>query len=155
MEQLIATPVFQLYVASVLVLGGLLLLLANNTAVTRAKHDEAVNPEDKRLNPKAEVVYYGGNSRTQRYRRAHGNALENLPLFMITGFLLTLTGVSVAVAAALFGTFVGFRLIHAVAYLRELQPWRTASFAIAALDQLAILACLGYWVFVGGVGSAT
>ena len=147
MEQLIATPVFQLYIAAVLILGFLLLLLANNTALTRASHGQAVNPEDKRINPKLEVVYYEGNDITQRYRRAHTNALENLPLFMITGFLLTLTAVPTWVAGTLFGIFVFFRALHTLAYLRRLQPWRTASFGISALTQLALLGCLGYWVF--------
>lgn len=147
MEQLVATPVFQLYIASVLILGFLLLLLANNTALTRAAHGQAVNPEDKRIDPKLEVVYYAGNDLTQRYRRAHTNALENLPLFMITGFLLTLTSVPFWLAAALFGVFVVFRVLHTIAYLRQLQPWRTAGFAISALAQLSLLGCLGYFVF--------
>lgn len=147
MELVVSAPVFQIYIVSVVVLGFLLLLLANNTALSRAKHDEGVNPEDKKLNAKISVVFYEGNDRTQRYRRAHGNALENIPLFMITGFLLTLTAIPFAAAAALLGIFVFFRVLHAIAYLNALQPWRTASFGIAALDQLAILGALGYYAF--------
>ena len=146
MEHLSA--VFQLYIAAVLILGLNLLVLANNTAVSRAKRDEAVNPEDKRLNPKATVVFYEGNSVTQRYRRAHANALENIPLFLITAFLLAMTPIGFVAAAVLFGVFVVFRVTHSVAYVTQTQPLRTASFAIAALDQVAILGFLGYWVFL-------
>jgi len=149
MHDLVANPVFQLYIAAAIILGANLLVLANNTALTRAKNDEAVNPEDKVINAKASVVYYEGNSKTQRYRRAHGNALENIPVFLITGFLLTLTQVPFIAAAILFGIFVAFRLLHSVAYVKGLQPWRTASFAVSALDQAALLGFLGYWVFAG------
>ena len=145
----LAQPVFQIYIVAVLVLGLNLLVLANNTALTRVKNKETVNPEDKKLPPnrESEVVYHQGSEPTQRYRRAHANALENIPLFMITAFLLTLTPVPVVAAGVLFGVFVLFRVLHSIAYLKALQPLRTASFGIAALDQLAILGFLGYYVF--------
>ncbi|MEQ9319246.1 MAG: hypothetical protein RIF41_08800 [Polyangiaceae bacterium] len=75
-------PVMQAYVASAVVLGMNLLVLANNTALTRAKATEVVNPEDTKLNAKAKVVLEGGNDRTARYRRALRNAIENVPLFI-------------------------------------------------------------------------
>lgn len=141
-------PVFQLYAASAAVLGLNMLVLANNTALTRAKADEVVNPEDKVLNEKAAVVYEDGNDKTERYRRAHRNALENIPLFLITAYLLTLTDVSFTAAAILFGVFVGARLFHSFAYLARIQPWRTASFAIGAIDQAVLLGFILYFVFV-------
>ena len=42
-------------------LGLNLLGLANATALTRARANEVVNPEDKKLNQKASVVYDEGN----------------------------------------------------------------------------------------------
>lgn len=139
-------PVFTAYVISATLLGFNLLLLANNTALSRAKAKEVINPEDKVLNAEADVVYEAGNQKTERYRRAHRNALENIPLFLITAFVLTLTGVSLTTASILFGIFVAARLFHSVAYVRQIQPWRTASFAIGALDQAAILGVLLYQV---------
>ena len=79
MSQLANDPVFQSYVASVVLLSLNLLGLGSATAVSRSQATEVVNPEDKRLNPKASVVFDEGNDRTQRYRRAHRNALENTP----------------------------------------------------------------------------
>lgn len=81
-----------------------LLVLANNTALTRAKHVEVINPEDN---------------------------------------LLTLTPVSFAVAAGLFGVFVLARVVHSVCYVKGIQPWRTAFFGIGALAQLGVLGYLG------------
>ncbi|MCA9621200.1 MAG: MAPEG family protein [Myxococcales bacterium] len=140
------SPTLQAYVAMTVVLGFNLLALANNTALTRAKAAEVVNPEDKRLNAKAEVVFEGGNEKTARYRRAHRNALENIPLFLITGFLLSLTAVPFGLAAGLFGVFTVARLLHSVCYVKGIQPWRTAGFAIGALAQLGVLGYLAYAV---------
>lgn len=141
-----SNPVFVAYVITTAVLGVNLLFLANGTALTRAKAGEVVNPEDKRAGKPLEVVFEGGNDITARYRRAHRNALENIPLFLITGFLLTLTAVSPNTAYAIFGIFAVARLFHSVAYVKQLQPWRTASFVVGALDQLALLGLLVYYV---------
>ena len=143
------SPVFQLYIGSTVVLGLNLLLLANNTALTRAKATEVVNPEDIRINPKAVVVYESGNERTERYRRAHRNALENIPLFLITGFLLTQTQIGFTFAGVIFGVFTLTRVMHSICYVSGLQPWRTASFAIGAVVQLVVLGYLGYATFIG------
>jgi uncharacterized MAPEG superfamily protein len=123
---------FQIYAvcASLLVLN--LLFLANGTAATRARAGKVLNAEDKKLNQKSEVQP-NDEGAVARWRRAHLNALENILPFLPMGFLLVLTEPSVALAAALFGTFTFFRLVHTVAYLKAVQPLRTASFAIAAL----------------------
>ncbi len=148
MNPLTDNPAMQLYFASTVVLGLNLLVLANNTALSRAKATEVVNPEDKKLNPKADVVFEGGNDLTFRYRRAHRNALENIPLFLITGYLLALTPIPFAALATLFGIFVAARISHSICYLKGLQPFRTASFAIGALVQLGMLGYLGYQVAI-------
>ena len=90
MNALSNLPAFQAYATSVIVLGLNLIGLSNATALTRGQASEVINPEDKALNKKAEVVFEGGNDRTARYRRAHRNALENTPWFMTTALVLTL-----------------------------------------------------------------
>lgn len=141
-------PTLQAYAASAIVLGFNLLILANNTALSRAMSSEVINPEDKVLNKDANVVYEEGNDKTARYKRAHRNALENIPLFLITGMLLVMVGVPTTTARILFGIFVVARVLHSFAYIRQWQPWRTMSFAIGALDQAAILGFIGYYVFI-------
>src|SRR5690349_7992512 len=97
MNALGGVPAFSAYAVSVIALGLNLLGLANATVVSRVKAKEVINPEDKRPDQDAAVVYDEGNERTARYRRAHRNALENTPLFMITAFVLALMGVSATV----------------------------------------------------------
>lgn len=147
MDTLIDNPTFQAYVASAVVLGMNMLILANNTALSRAKADEVINPEDLVLNKKAKVVGNAGIEKVERYRRAHRNALENVPLFLITGFVLTLTPVPFMTAAILFGTFVFMRVVHSFAYMMQKQPFRTASFGIGALVQIALLGFLAFYTF--------
>ena len=87
MLDLIADPVFKVFVGSTIILAMNLMVLANNTALSRARASEVINPEDKKLNPKGTVVFEEGNEKTQRYQRAHRNALENVPLFIMTSEL--------------------------------------------------------------------
>lgn len=84
------------------------------------------NPED--------AVLGKGNSpgedgpKTQRWSRAHRNALENLLPFAILGYLLaTQLGQSVFWAWA-FVVFTAFRMLHSIAYVNSKQPFRTLSF---------------------------
>jgi len=149
MNALAGIPAFSAYAVSVIGLGLNLLGLANATALTRARAGEVINPEDKKLNDKASVVFDEGNDRTSRYRRAHRNALENTPMFMVTALVLTLMGVSSTIGAALFYPFVGLRILHSVCYVKQIQPFRTITFALAALIQVAVLGFIGYYTFAG------
>jgi uncharacterized MAPEG superfamily protein len=149
MNALASLPAFSAYAVSVMALGLNLLGLANATALTRARANEVINPEDKRLNQKASVVYDEGNDRTARYRRAHRNALENTPLFMITALVLTLMGTSATIGAALFYPYVGLRILHSVCYVKQIQPFRTMAFGLGSLVQVAVLGLIGYYTFAG------
>ena len=149
MNALASLPAFSAYAVSVIALGLNLVGLANATALTRARANEVINPEDKKLNDKASVVFDEGNDRTSRYRRAHRNALENTPMFMVTALVLTLMGVSSTIGAALFYPFVGLRILHSVCYVKQIQPFRTITFALAALIQVAVLGFIGYYTFAG------
>lgn len=147
MNALAGFPAFSAYAVSVIALGLNLLGLANATALTRARAKEVINPEDKKLNQQASVVYDEGNERTARYRRAHRNALENAPLFLVTALVLTMMGVSATLGAALFYSYVALRILHSVCYVKQIQPFRTITFALGALVQLAVLGFIGYYAF--------
>lgn len=150
MNSLATLPAIQPYVVSLLVLSLNAIGLANASALTRAQADEAINPEDAKLNKKpTAVVYEGGNDRTARYRRAHRNALENTPIFMITAFVLTSMGASSTVGAALFYSYAAFRVLHSVCYVKAIQPFRTLAFVLALLVQVVVLGFIGYGAFVG------
>lgn len=149
MNLLANLPAFQAYAISTVVLGLNLVGLANATALTRGQASEVINPEDKKLNAKAEVVFEGGNDRTARYRRAHRNALENTPWFMVTALVLTLMGASATIGAALFYPYAALRIVHSFCYVKAIQPLRTMSFVLALLLQVAILGLIAYFTFVG------
>jgi len=149
MNALASLPAFPAYAVSVIALGLNLVGLANATALTRARANEVINPEDQKLNQKASVVYEEGNARTARYRRAHRNALENTPLFMITALVLTLMGGSATLGAVLFYPYAALRILHSVSYVKQLQPFRTITFATSALIQFVVLGLIGYHTFAG------
>ena len=149
MNALASVPAFSAYAVTVIALGLNLAGLANATAVTRGQAKEVINPEDKKLSQQAAVVYDEGNEKTARYRRAHRNALENTPVFMITAFVLTLMGVSATVGAALFYPYAALRILHSVFYVKGVQPFRTMSFGLALVLQVVVLGFIGYHTFAG------
>jgi uncharacterized MAPEG superfamily protein len=147
MNALASVPAFSAYAVSTILLSLNLVGLANATALSRAQAKEVINPEDKRSGKDESVVFEGGNDRTARYRRAHRNALENVPLFIITAFVLALMGVSSTVAAALFYPYAGLRIAHSFCYVKGIQPFRTITFALALLIQVIVLGLIGYHTF--------
>jgi len=135
---MLADTIFQIYVvcSSILVLN--LLFLAGGTALTRSRKKLVINPEDKALNAGAELVEVDSDH-VARWRRAHLNALENILPFLPMGFLLVMVHPSEALAGGLFGAFTFFRLAHSFCYIKGIQPWRTASFGLAALSLVVMV----------------
>jgi prostaglandin-E synthase 1 len=56
---------------------------------------------------------------------AHRNAVANVVPFLLMMFLYVLLGASEKWVLGLCGVFIAMRLVHAVAHIRALQPWRT------------------------------
>lgn len=78
------------------------------------------SPEDLRrtaLNPHPDASQLHPNERVDRIRRIHLNDLENLPFFLVAGFLFLFTDPSLGVAQALLYGYVASRLLHFLAYL--------------------------------------
>jgi uncharacterized MAPEG superfamily protein len=148
MNALANLPAFHAYAGCLVVLVLNLIGLANATALTRAKASEVINPEDQKLNKEAKVVFEDGNDITARYRRAHRNALENTPMFMVTALVLTLQGTSATMGAALFGGYAVLRILHSICYVKGIQPFRTISFALGAVIQVVVAGLIGYGAFV-------
>ena len=57
----------------------------------------------------------------ERVRRAHQNDLENIPLFMVTGFLYVLANPSVDSAKYHFYGFALSRIFHSIVYLNQVK----------------------------------
>jgi glutathione S-transferase len=77
-------------------------------------------PEDIRrtlLNPNPSPQQLQPSDRVERIRRIQLNDLENLPYFLVAGFLFVLTQPSLLVAQVLLYGYVVTRLLHFAAYL--------------------------------------
>lgn len=77
-------------------------------------------PEDLRktpLNPNPDPSQLAPNEQVERIRRIHQNDLENLPFFLVAGFLFIHTAPSLVVAQALLYGYVVSRFLHFFAYL--------------------------------------
>jgi len=77
------------------------------------------SPEDLRktpLNPEPSPDQLQPNERVERIRRIQLNDLENLPFFLVSGFLYVLTEPSLMAARVLLYGYVVSRLLHFAAY---------------------------------------
>ncbi len=77
-------------------------------------------PEDLRktpLNPAPDPAQLLPNERVERIRRIQMNDLENLPFFLVAGFLFVLTAPTLFWAQLLLYGYVVSRLLHFAAYL--------------------------------------
>lgn len=138
MSALSHDPVLQAYALSASLVALSLYAVGFFTAKTRADRKVVVNPEDAGLNRNAQVAEHE-HAEVLRIKRAHQNALENAVPFFALGLLYTMTSPSPTLARALFGTFVIARLLHAVFYLKGVQPFRTLTFVIGAVVNMTLL----------------
>jgi uncharacterized MAPEG superfamily protein len=138
MSALVSTPVFHLYALCSAALVALLHGLGFLTGKTRETKKAVLNPEDVRVYRGANVVDVE-HPDVQRVKRAHTNLIENAVPFFVIGFLYAQTDPSVLLARALFLSFVVFRILHAMFYLKGLQPFRAASFAVGAFINLIMV----------------
>lgn len=77
-------------------------------------------PEDLRrtaLNPEPNPRQLDPDDRVERIRRIQQNDLENLPFFLVAGFLFVLAGPPPWLARVLLYGYVVSRLLHFAAYL--------------------------------------
>jgi glutathione S-transferase len=77
------------------------------------------SPEDLKktlLNPDPEPSQLAPNDAVERVRRIHLNDLENVPFFLVAGFLFVLTEPSLLLARVLLYGYVVTRLLHFAAY---------------------------------------
>lgn len=111
-------------------------------------------PEDLRktaLNPTPDPAQLLPNERVERIRRIHQNDLENVPPFLIAGFLFVLTAPPLWLAqAALYG-FVLTRLLHFWAYVTaQTHDLRATFWTLGVLIQIAMVV----WSVIVAAGSA-
>ena len=112
------------------------------------------SPEDLRktpLNPNPDPSQLEPNEYVERSRRIHMNDLENIPFFLVAGFLFVLTEPSLVLAQWLLYGYVVTRALHFVAYVTGRTHDTRAT--LWTPGSLIILFMAG-WTLVAAVGAA-
>jgi glutathione S-transferase len=107
------------------------------------------SPEDLKktiLNPEPSPEQLAPNEYVDRIRRIQLNDLENLPFFLVAGFLFILTGPSLTLAQWLLYGYVVSRLLHFAAYFTaRTHDTRATLWTVGSLI-LIFMACRTLWV---------
>jgi glutathione S-transferase len=94
-------------------------------------------PEDIRktpMNPAPHAAQLAPNEKVERVRRIQLNDLENVPFFLVAGFLYVLTDPSLLVARLVLYGYVASRLLHFLAYLTgQIHEVRATFWTIGSL----------------------
>ena len=147
-------PVFATYViaATIMILKAVSMSWLTVLRMMQAKGGFR-SPEDIRktpLNPEPDPKQLEPNERVERIRRIQLNDLENLPFFLVAGFLFVLTGPSLMVARLLMYGYVVSRLLHFAAYFtartHDMRAtfWTVGSLILIFMACRTLVAALGY-----------
>jgi glutathione S-transferase len=107
------------------------------------------SPEDLRrtvLNPQPSPTQIAPNDYVDRVRRIQQNDLENLPYFLVAGFLFVLSGPSLLAARLLLYGYVASRLLHFAAYLSARDHETRATFW--TIGSLILIGMTGWSLYV-------
>ena len=111
------------------------------------------SPEDLRktpLNPAPDPKQLEPDERVERIRRIQMNDLENLPFFLVAGFLFVLTDPSLWLARVLLYGYVVSRLLHFAAYVTaQTHDTRATLWTVGSL----ILVFMTGWALVAAVSA--
>jgi glutathione S-transferase len=117
----LSNPLFATYVVAATLL---ILKMASMSWLTVARMMRANggfrSPEDLKktpFNPKPSPTQTDKVEDVERVRRVHFNDIENIPIFLVVGFLFVFTEPSLLLARILLFGYVATRLLHSAAYL--------------------------------------
>jgi glutathione S-transferase len=105
--------------------------------LVRAKNKVYTNPEDAALLAKG-VKADAEHPNYLRASNAYRNDLENIPIFIGLAWAFLHLHCADALAPTYFAVFTAARFGHTFFYLKGLQPWRTISFGIGVLVNMAM-----------------
>lgn len=139
---------FKVYVACAFVLCLLMFALGFITAAKRNSNKSFANHEDQSVFPK-DAQFNQGNDHPDvlRAMRAHRNLIESLLPFSLLGMIYVLSGASTLGAEICMGAFTVARVLHAIVYLKEMQPWRTLFFAVGVISMTAMIVISALKIF--------
>ncbi|CAN5202447.1 hypothetical protein BH10PSE17_BH10PSE17_08240 [soil metagenome] len=137
MTNWLGNQTFIAYAITVLVLCANLLLLWVYSGFARGGTKQAINEED--------ALKYGAQltdtdpAPVARVLRAHDNASANIYPFLFLGLVYVMAGGTPRLGTALFAIFTIARLLHSLAYLLRLQPWRTVFFLVGLVATVVLM----------------
>ena len=130
-------PLLRMYAITTIVLALKMFAIAVVQGRARTTEGAFLNPEDaatfggKAVPQEPEIV--------QRAARAWRNDLENIPIFLILGWIYVTAGLSPAAFVIYCIVFMVARIVHTICYINSIQPWRTAGYTVGALVTLALI----------------
>lgn len=134
------SPLMLAYVLTAVAMVLNLMVLWGMSGLVRSKSGVANNEEDARVFNVPLAT--GDPPEVARVLRAHANAQAMINPFLILGLVFVSLGGSATVGMALFGVFAVARVIHSVAYLKQIQPLRTIIFAVSAFALLGLIVAI-------------
>lgn len=138
MNEIMTNPAFHTYAVCASILAVKMLLTGNYTTIMRMRNKAFVNEEDANsFGGNADAVEHPSVAHALRIQRNDG---ENIPLFWAVGLVFVLDGASASAAWWYCWTFTIARLVHWVAYLNHLQPWRAIFYFVGYLCILGMAA---------------
>lgn len=139
MDVLANNPAFRTYALCVAVLALKMGLSALYTSICRMRSSGYVNPEDA-------AAFGGGVAAAEIEHPAVAHALriqrndvENIPAFFAVGLVFVLLGASPFGAAVYLWTYTGARVLHTLAYMGRLQPWRALCYFVGVACMLGMI----------------
>lgn len=134
---IVSLPGFTLYALCAVVLILKMYVLGAYTATVRARNKVTLNKED--AGRRGTQLVDAEHPDVQRVLRAHRNDMENVVPFLVLGLLAVLAGAPLTGMRIAFIAFTVTRLAHSLFYLNGIQPWRSMSFGVGALSNLALM----------------
>ncbi|MET4261280.1 glutathione S-transferase [Bradyrhizobium sp. S3.12.5] len=146
-------PLFATYVvaASLMILKAVAMSWLTVFRMVRAQGGYR-SPEDIKktpMNPAPDPAQLLPNEGVERIRRIQMNDVENLPYFLVAGFLYVLTRPSLLLAQWLLYGYVASRLLHFLAYftaqIHDIRAtlWTIGSLILVFMTVRTLLAALG------------
>lgn len=123
-------PTLALYALFAAALVTLLFAIDLASGLARVRSGTTPNPEDATSVRRGATVAAAEPEAVARAARAHRNAMANVLPFLLAMFLWVILGAPRPWVLSVSAVFTGARVVHAIAYLAGVQPWRSLAFAV-------------------------
>jgi prostaglandin-E synthase 1 len=140
MDVLLNNPAFRTYALCAAILAFKMILSAVYTSISRGRSGGYVNPEDATAFGKGASAAEVERPAVAHALRIQRNDLENIPAFFAIGLIYVLLGASPFGAAVYCWTFTIARVLHTLAYMAHLQPWRAIAYLVGVACMIGMIA---------------